>query len=363
MKIYLHHIFSIIALFQALFMAVFFSTHPQKATRPRSLIMGLMLFVFAILIGCTLMLSIGMPLALGRYYRHVIIIEQLTFVVAPLFYLYVRATLDDRFRPHQKDLLHLIPYIVMVTTVSAILIPNPAYMLWRAPLLPVLSVLVLIQNAVYIMAVLRLLHANGFSLSSFFTTQSHCQMDWLRLFLMGYIVFWLIKFQSAVVICNAALRSICPYTTSLYFISVFFLFNGIVFIALKKPEYFFKPSRYFQSALDEKDRIRYQKSLLKLMHTGKPYLDSGINLPTLARTLAISPRLLSRVINESFHKNFCDFINTYRIEESIQRISNGHNGRKNILEIAYEVGFNSKSAFNAAFKKYTGRTPREFKKN
>ena len=37
------------------------------------------------------------------------------------------------------------------------------------------------------------------------------------------------------------------------------------------------------------------------------------------------------------------------------------NGKLNILEIAYKVGFNSKSAFNTAFKKFTGIIPKEFK--
>ncbi len=33
-----------------------------------------------------------------------------------------------------------------------------------------------------------------------------------------------------------------------------------------------------------------------------------------------------------------------------------------ILEVLYEVGFNSKSSFNTLFKKYTGLTPSDFKK-
>ena len=68
---------------------------------------------------------------------------------------------------------------------------------------------------------------------------------------------------------------------------------------------------------------------------------------------------LSHVINASFNQNFRDFINSYRIEESKSRLVQDD---MNILNIAYEVGFNSKSAFNTAFKKFTGMTPKEYRK-
>jgi AraC-like DNA-binding protein len=71
------------------------------------------------------------------------------------------------------------------------------------------------------------------------------------------------------------------------------------------------------------------------------------------------PHVLSRVINDGFGKNFFDFINTYRIEEFKRRADDPHYKNFTLLGIAYEVGFNSKSAFNRSFKKITGQTPRE----
>ena len=70
---------------------------------------------------------------------------------------------------------------------------------------------------------------------------------------------------------------------------------------------------------------------------------------------------LSYIINDKFNLNFYDFINKYRIEESKQYLNKSSN-IKTVLEIAYKVGFNSKTTFNSAFKKYTDMTPSEFRK-
>ena len=76
----------------------------------------------------------------------------------------------------------------------------------------------------------------------------------------------------------------------------------------------------------------------------------------------ISPYHISQVFNDCFNKNFYDFINLYRIEESKKLLRNPKNNEKTILEILYEAGFNSKSTFNALFKKHTGVTPTEYRK-
>jgi AraC-like DNA-binding protein len=55
-------------------------------------------------------------------------------------------------------------------------------------------------------------------------------------------------------------------------------------------------------------------------------------------------------------------VNRYRIEEAKRLLTNPPDKKITVLEVLYEVGFNSKSSFNTLFKKYTGLTPSEFKK-
>ncbi len=104
-----------------------------------------------------------------------------------------------------------------------------------------------------------------------------------------------------------------------------------------------------------------QIELLKAhMATEKPYLDTSIKLGDLADQLGWPKHELSKVINQGFGVNFFDFINKYRIEEFIQSKQLPDNQHSQILELAYSVGFNSKSAFNRAFKKETATSPSDF---
>ena len=68
------------------------------------------------------------------------------------------------------------------------------------------------------------------------------------------------------------------------------------------------------------------------------------------------------MINETVGQNFFDFVNRYRIEEAKKLLANPADKKITVLEVLYEVGFNSKSSFNTLFKKHTGLTPSEFKK-
>jgi AraC-like DNA-binding protein len=93
----------------------------------------------------------------------------------------------------------------------------------------------------------------------------------------------------------------------------------------------------------------------------KPYMDPNINLMDLGQQVGIPHRSLSEVINNALQQNFYDFINSYRVRES-ERLLKESEQYKTVLEVLYEVGFNSKSAFHTAFKKTTGMTPTQFKR-
>jgi AraC-like DNA-binding protein len=99
------------------------------------------------------------------------------------------------------------------------------------------------------------------------------------------------------------------------------------------------------------------------MITQKPYINSKLNLVELSHHLKLPPYLLSRIINVGFNKNFFDFVNGYRVEEFKRRVEDTQFRHYSLLSIAFDVGFNSKTAFNRSFKKITNQTPSSYFKN
>ena len=97
------------------------------------------------------------------------------------------------------------------------------------------------------------------------------------------------------------------------------------------------------------------------MKTEKPYLNPRLTLNELAGSLDISANHLSQIINQYEKVNFHDFINTYRVNEFIERAEKNNNF--NYLVNAFESGFNSKSAFNSIFKKIKDATPSQYLAN
>ena len=120
--------------------------------------------------------------------------------------------------------------------------------------------------------------------------------------------------------------------------------------------------KYEQSTLTAQKAEQHLQRLLRYMEEEKPYLEFELTLGDIARQLSIPQKELSQVINERLNKNFCTFLNEYRIGEA-RRLLLEHTGKKlSVLDIAFECGFNSKTSFNMVFKKHLQMTPTHFRK-
>jgi AraC-like DNA-binding protein len=111
------------------------------------------------------------------------------------------------------------------------------------------------------------------------------------------------------------------------------------------------------------DNREWLEKLNALMKLEKPYRHADLSVSDLADMLGTRPHVLSRVINDHYHKNFRDFVNAYRVEEFILLVNMQQYKHYTFLALAQEVGFNSKSTFNLAFKKLTQQNPREYFKS
>lgn len=117
--------------------------------------------------------------------------------------------------------------------------------------------------------------------------------------------------------------------------------------------------KYEHSHLGKTGAAALKKKLLEWMVREEPFLNPDLTLSHLAEELGCQSKDLSQVINEQFGKNFNDFINGYRVEMAKKLLRESVDLA--ILELAYDVGFNSKSSFNASFKKLAGCSPSEYR--
>ncbi len=121
------------------------------------------------------------------------------------------------------------------------------------------------------------------------------------------------------------------------------------------------PEEKINNAKEEMPELNsWKDKLLDHMAACKPYLEPELTLFDLAKQLKTNSSILSKVINDGTGRNFNDFINAYRVQEVINKLKAGDQQTQTLLGIAYDSGFNSKATFNRAFKKVTGKTPKEF---
>jgi len=122
-------------------------------------------------------------------------------------------------------------------------------------------------------------------------------------------------------------------------------------------------AKYAKSGLSDEQLASYKQRLEHVMQTEQAYLRSDLTLPNLASVVDCSVNHLSQVINAGFGVSFFDYLNRYRVEHAKELLCE-LNGRGNaVLNIAFTVGFNSNSAFYAAFRKYVGQTPAQYRRS
>lgn len=126
------------------------------------------------------------------------------------------------------------------------------------------------------------------------------------------------------------------------------------------PEFFILKKKYQNINLTLTKKQQVTKKVQYLMEVEKLYSDASLSLTFLAIKIKIPVPYLSQIINDEFRMSFPEYVNAIRINEAKRLLFNDKAGYT-IQQIMYEVGFNSKSAFNNAFKKNTGYTPSAFK--
>lgn len=121
-------------------------------------------------------------------------------------------------------------------------------------------------------------------------------------------------------------------------------------------------TKYARSGMTEAAQQLIGERLDRRMAEARDYLDSDISLAQLAARIGTSPQLLSQYLNEALGLNFFDYINGLRVAEVQKLMGDAAMADRPLLDLAFDAGFNSRSTFNAAFKKKTGEAPSQWRK-
>lgn len=119
------------------------------------------------------------------------------------------------------------------------------------------------------------------------------------------------------------------------------------------------PRKPETASLDETQRmdLLFQR-IEAYMQRERPYLNEDFTLGELAREMLTNKGMLSKTINSKSNHNFCQYVNSYRIQYAVSLMKEDH--RLKVLELSYMSGFHSVASFNMAFKLFMNDTPSEY---
>jgi AraC-like DNA-binding protein len=155
-----------------------------------------------------------------------------------------------------------------------------------------------------------------------------------------------------------------PVFSTLELILTLFLF-ALGYIGYFSPSFFDVPRLIQKKTAEASSFPHYhdQKELSRLsalFEKDSLHTRAKLSLEELAGELKLPPRYVSYLINTYHGTNFNHYVNTYRVQEVICKISDPAEGHKTLLALALESGFSSKSTFNQVFKSHTGQSPSEY---
>ena len=302
----------------------------------------------------------------------------LPLLYGPLVYLFVKHLLQ-RHSFSLKESFHFIPAILLYAAILVDYIVSSNIHFVFNP--HIRFALLIISVSVYHIWAYRLWQKYRSQMEEYFSDTSASQLNWLKQFIIVALVMALVVTTALYLLYinyphghqyryGFIVLSICVYWfsyTALTKPSVFSIYeyaenkseNNLLIPQLKA----FKPAiKYSNSCLADEQVSQILIALKKQMHDKKLFLQTNLTISQLADEINCSRHHLSQVLNDQLQKSYYDYINCLRIEEAKNLLIEPQYQQYKIASIAYDAGFNSLSTFNDVFKKHTGKTPSDYRK-
>lgn len=311
--------------------------------------------------------------------------EPTNFIIAPLLYFFVSRQLGEQ--RSNKEWLHYIPFLFWLFYCVFFFIQSEAFKYnsnifslgFDLEPLPIdyskendnplgirnyVNELTILQIGIYSFVIIRKLVNKSKSLGeSIFKIFNHTLRS-----LRSSVLHFTLLFLLLVVVKVTFKDDFGDYILYVY-LSFILLFNMIV--VMNSSSYFqqassfleFPSLKYQKSSLTRSDQKVIAEKIQKIMKEEKYFTGNLASLSNLAFNINESSHHVSQTINEELNMTFFELLAFYRIEEAKSILSSNEGKKLTIEEVAEQVGYNSKSAFNTAFKKLTSQTPSAFRKN
>ena len=368
-----YSIAGVIGIIQGLFLSFFLLVH-RSDNRRANVLLALLLIILSVDLT-------GVIMDYTRYYLVFpdlyLVTDPLDWLIGPVLFLYVCALTQKHFTLKPIHLLHLIPSLLFWVLLIPFFVQDTDWKLaeitksyqdrlsgaesqgelWGRILL---ALFFCTQPFVYIILSIRNLRRHAVTIREQFSSVEKINLQWLTRLLVIVMVLWCVWFVMFFKLSNDDDIILLPvlFSVVVYIIGYFGLRQPVIFSQTADTE---PQKKYESSTLTADQSTIFLQRMIRAMETDQLYKNPELTLDKLANEIDCPGRHVSQIINEQLKQNFFDFVNQYRIEEAKKLIR--EKPEYTLLAIAYESGFNSKSSFNAAFKKHSGQTPSEYRRN
>lgn len=224
----------------------------------------------------------------------------------------------------------------------------------------IINTLINLSGIFYFLFSLFLLRKHAKFIQNRFSDIEKINLNWLRYLIYGIGLIWIaVLFRNDIIIYSL--------------VSLFIIFLG--YFGIKQVGIFTQNIPRISSEEESNEKLKaiqtiahkpihldLHQQLLIVMEKEKPFLNPELTISELAALLGTHPHTLSQVINSLESKTFYDYINEKRIDEFKKIALLPKNQKFTMLTLAYDCGFNSKTAFYRNFKKSTSQSPTEYLK-
>ncbi len=338
-KLTIWTVFFIAASAQGAFLSVMLLLKKARSNKVSQWLLSALIFTFTVTIAYYTTYWTGINPGLPRFLG---LILQFTYLFGPLCWLYLSVTLNRKLT--KTAWLHFIPFLLVMLL-----------LVFGASVFPTLRL------PVYFLAAAQTTHLVIYAVSNLWLTKTAGNNRWAKNVAYSFLGYVICFTAYHILSWTSLLDTQSDYMVSLG-MAVFIYYIG--YHGFKTPviEDQTPEPKYQKSSLTDNSIEYIVAKLDDIMATEKLYTQGDLKLQEVAIRLDVTVHALSQAINVAKDKKFTDYLNELRVEEAKRLMESEEYAQAKLMAVAIDSGFNNKTSFLNAFKKYVGQTPSEYRK-